>query len=76
MSICVVKGEARYMMDALFIVSDNKNRVFANFLENLIAKLRREIPDICLRTTLITGFPGETEKDHENLMEFINEKVR
>ena len=36
-------------------------------------KLREEIPDIVLRTTLITGFPGETEEDHETLMEFVDE---
>ena len=36
-------------------------------------KLRREIPDIVLRTTLITGFPGETEEDHEELKEFVDE---
>ena len=41
-------------------------------LENIIGKLRREIPDICLRTTLITGFPGETQVDHEELLEFID----
>lgn len=41
-------------------------------LQNIIEKLRREIPDICLRTTLITGFPGETEEDHAQLMEFID----
>ena len=41
-------------------------------LQDVIAKLRREIPDICLRTTLITGFPGETEEDHEEVMEFID----
>lgn len=41
-------------------------------LENVIDKLRREIPDICLRTTLITGFPGETQEDHEELLEFID----
>ncbi len=40
-------------------------------LEKLIAKLRSEIPDIVLRTTLITGFPGETDKDHEELKDFI-----
>ncbi len=38
-----------------------------------IAKLREEIPDICLRTTLITGFPGETEEDHEIMMDFVDE---
>ena len=42
-------------------------------LEETIAKLRREIPDICLRTTLITGFPGETPEDHEEVMYFVNE---
>lgn len=42
-------------------------------LRTIIRKLREEIPDICLRTTLITGFPGETERDHEELMEFVDE---
>lgn len=42
-------------------------------LVETIEKLRREIPDICLRTTLITGFPGETAEDHEEVMYFINE---
>lgn len=42
-------------------------------LEELIAMLRREIPDIVLRTSLITGFPGETEEDHEILKEFVTE---
>ena len=40
-------------------------------LTDVVNKLRREIPDICLRTTLITGFPGETEQDHEELMDFV-----
>lgn len=42
-------------------------------LTEIIGKLRQEIPDIVLRTTLITGFPGETEEDHEELMEFVDE---
>lgn len=42
-------------------------------LVEIIGKLRREIPDIILRTTLITGFPGETEEDHQELMEFVDE---
>lgn len=42
-------------------------------LRAVIEKLRRQIPDICLRTTLITGFPGETDEDHEELMGFVNE---
>lgn len=41
-------------------------------LEQRIFKLRQEIPDICLRTTLITGFPGETQEDHEQLLDFID----
>ena len=42
-------------------------------MEKMIEKLRDRIPDICLRTTLISGFPGETEKEHEELLEFVNE---
>ena len=42
-------------------------------LTEVIGKLRKEIPDICLRTTLITGFPGETEEQHEELKEFVDE---
>lgn len=42
-------------------------------LVDIIGKLRSEIPDICLRTTLITGFPGETKEQHEELMKFVDE---
>ena len=42
-------------------------------LIDIVEKLRREIPDICLRTTLITGFPGETKEQHEELMDFVDE---
>ena len=42
-------------------------------LMDIIGRLRREIPDIFLRTTLISGFPGETQEDHEELMEFVDE---
>lgn len=42
-------------------------------LREIIAGLREEIPDICLRTTLITGFPGETQEDFEELYRFVNE---
>ncbi len=41
-------------------------------LVDIVETLRKEIPDILLRTTLITGFPGETQEDHEELMEFID----
>lgn len=43
-------------------------------LKEKIALLRREIPDICLRTTIITGFPGETEEDLEDVLSFIAEE--
>lgn len=39
----------------------------------LVQKLRERIPDICIRTTFIAGFPGETAEDHEDTMYFINE---
>ena len=42
-------------------------------LVRIITKLREEIPDIALRTTLICGFPGETEEQHEELMQFVND---
>lgn len=42
-------------------------------LVDIIHKLRSEIPDICIRTTLITGFPGETKEQHAELKEFVDE---
>ena len=40
-------------------------------IESLISKLRKEIPDVTLRTSLIVGFPGETSSDFEQLSEFV-----
>ena len=42
-------------------------------LREQVRKLRERIPDICLRTTLISGFPGETQADFEELYRFVNE---
>ena len=42
-------------------------------LEQIVTHLREEIPDIVLRPTLIAGFPGETEEQHQEVMEFIDE---
>ena len=42
-------------------------------IREIVENLRNEIPDICLRTTLITGFPGETIEDHEEVLEFVDE---
>ena len=40
-------------------------------IENLIEKIRKQIPEVVLRTSLIVGFPGENEKDYEELYEFV-----
>ena len=42
-------------------------------LRQWIGRLRERIPDICIRTTLISGFPGETQEDYEELYRFVNE---
>lgn len=42
-------------------------------IRELVEKLRKRIPDICIRTTFIAGFPGESAEDHEDTMVFINE---
>lgn len=43
------------------------------YINNLLIKIRREIPEVVLRTSLITGFPGETEEDFKELYEFVKE---
>ena len=48
-------------------------RTIRQELIDIVTKLRKEIPDISLRTTLITGFPGETKEDHEQLLEFVDQ---
>lgn len=59
-------------------ISDNQLRAMkrrhtkAEAVE-LIERLRRRIPDIALRTTMLVGYPGETEQDFEELMEFVRE---
>lgn len=44
-----------------------------NSITAVIERLRREVPDIAIRTTLIAGFPGETEEEHQRLLSFIDE---
>ena len=56
-----------------YILGRMGRRTGRNDLIELIHKLRNEIPDICLRTTLITGFPGETDEMFENMARFVNE---
>lgn len=45
----------------------------SNTIRNVIKKIRKEIPDVVLRTTFITGFPGETEEQFEELSQFVEE---
>ena len=44
-------------------------------LREMIGRLRREIPDIALRTTMIAGFPGETEEDHQEVLAFVDDGI-
>jgi ribosomal protein S12 methylthiotransferase len=46
----------------------------STLIKGVIEKLRREIPEIVIRTTFIVGFPGETEEDFEKLCEFVKEQ--
>ncbi|MEO1991675.1 MAG: MiaB/RimO family radical SAM methylthiotransferase, partial [Pirellulales bacterium] len=48
-----------------------QRRVSKQPTEELLAKLRDQIPDLVLRTTLITGFPGETDAQHEEVIQFL-----
>lgn len=48
-------------------------RINAAQIKQIIGTLREQIPDICIRTTLIAGFPGETDEDHENTLNFVYE---
>jgi ribosomal protein S12 methylthiotransferase len=50
-----------------------KRQVTQQEMKDLIAEIRSRIPGICLRTTLIAGFPGETEEDVEELKQFLQE---
>lgn len=51
-----------------------KRQITRKEMEDLIAAIREQVPGICLRTTLITGFPGETREDVEELKEFLTEQ--
>ncbi len=50
-----------------------RRRSTGQSIKNTIEKLKKAIPDIHIRTTLITGFPGETEQDFDELLKFVNE---
>ena len=53
------------------ILQKMRRRTSRRELEEIVLKIRAQIPDMCLRTTLITGFPGETQNDHEELLAFV-----
>lgn len=55
------------------ILARMKRRVTRRQIETLLAKLRDRLPAISLRTTLITGFPGETDAEHRELLAFIED---
>lgn len=55
------------------VLKNMKRRATLAQLTDTIGRLREEIPDIVLRTTLISGFPGETEEDHEILKKFVED---
>lgn len=56
------------------ILSSMNRKVGRREITDALALLRKKIPDIAIRTTLLTGFPGETEEDFEELCEFVREQ--
>ena len=79
--IKVIKTEEKVCNYIDMTIQHSENRILQRMgrrtsREDLVAvikKLRKEIPDITIRTTLITGFPGETKEQHKELLEFIND---
>ena len=70
----------KYLDIPLQHIADNqlkamRRRITKAETEELVARLRREIPDIALRTTMLVGFPGETDEDFEELCDFV-QRVR
>ncbi|MCF6366166.1 MAG: 30S ribosomal protein S12 methylthiotransferase RimO [Bacteroidales bacterium] len=70
------KNVAKYLDIPFQHISDNvlakmKRRHDKELTINLISKIRKEVPGIAIRTTLLVGHPGETEKDFEELKEFV-----
>ncbi len=68
-----------YLDIALQHISDNmltamRRHISADETRNLLTKIRKEVPGIHIRTTLMVGFPGETEADFNALMEFVREQ--
>lgn len=69
---------AKYFDIPIQHISDNilkkmNRKTSKNDIQNLLKKIRTRIPDVVLRTSLIVGFPGETENDFSELLDFIKE---
>ena len=79
--IQVIKEEEKICHYLDITIQHSEDRILRNMgrktnraeLISLVEKLRSEIPDIVLRTTLITGFPGETEDEFEHMLYFVDE---
>lgn len=66
----------KYIDIALQHISNNQLRLMRRHITKdesikLLNEIRKRVPDICIRTTLMVGFPGETEQDFEELMDFV-----
>ena len=77
-SIKTLDKVAKYIDMPIQHISDDVlkrmgRKTSGNDIRKLIRKLRREIPGIVIRTSLIAGFPGETEEDHKQLVDFLKE---
>ena len=77
-TIAQCKKVARYVDMPLQHISDHmltqmRRETDGAYIRDLIRRVREGIPDIAIRTTFIVGFPGETEEDFEELLEFIDE---
>ncbi len=77
-SIKTLDKVAKYIDMPIQHISDDVlkrmgRKTSGNDIRKIIRKLRREIPGIVIRTSLIAGFPGETEEDHKQLVDFLKE---
>ena len=74
------KNVCKYLDIALQHISDPmltrmQRHITKQETYDLIETMRREVPGICLRTTLMVGFPGETDEDFRELLDFVKESV-
>ena len=70
------RNVAKYLDIALQHISDNmlramRRHITADETRRLLDEIRRQVPGIHIRTTLMVGFPGETEEDFEQLLDFV-----